>query len=313
VDENQILSKIADLLKEKNIVLIRVRRHSKASETYVDVEFVYPSEKSSWRGSVPIEYRRTGTFAKNAAEIAKLIAIAYERLNPKNYAAWIKEQALFWDAHDKAVTRAFFDAMLDFDWHCITCNLPKNPNWARRTQDIKEFGYTLATDTSRGCKKCGKNTTQLILLPLLRGSETGYETFSPKLRERILAVLDYYDAYEGKQTNSYALLPDHKFPEIRWDEKTRNENLEGMSDDEIRKKFQLLTNQRNQQKREVCRRCFQTGVRGSVFGINFFYEGDVNWPNGVPKTGEKAENGCIGCPWYDLQMWRSDLKSTIQK
>lgn len=35
------------------------RKHSKASEKYVDVIFTY-GDGSKWEGSVPIEYRRTG-------------------------------------------------------------------------------------------------------------------------------------------------------------------------------------------------------------------------------------------------------------
>ncbi len=55
--------------------------------------------------------------------------------------------------------------------------------------------------------------------------------------DRILKVLNNYDVYED--TKREHLLPDHKFPEIRWDDKTREENREDMSDDEIKQKFQL--------------------------------------------------------------------------
>lgn len=79
--------------------------------------------------------------------------------------------------------------------------------------------------------------------------------------------------------------------------------------------FQLIDNQRNQQKREVCRKCFQTNKRGTIFGIDFYYSGDVDWPENVPKTGKDAESGCIGCGWYDIQEWRKSLNlllSTIK-
>lgn len=77
------------------------------------------------------------------------------------------------------------------------------------------------------------------------------------LRKRIIKVLGSIDVYED--TFSPHCLPDHKFSEIRWDDETKGENPDAMADEEIRQKFQLLTNQRNQQKREVCRTCFQTG------------------------------------------------------
>ena len=41
-------------------------KHSTASEKYIDVIFEYPDEL--WEGSVPIEYRRTGTYARNEDE-----------------------------------------------------------------------------------------------------------------------------------------------------------------------------------------------------------------------------------------------------
>ena len=86
-----------------------------------------------------------------------------------------------------------------------------------------------------------------------------------------------------------------------------------MTDEEIQQKFQLLTNQRNQQKREICRRCYQTGKRGVIFGIPFYYEGNENWDESIPKTGKDAEKGCVGCPWYDIKKWREELIKTLEK
>lgn len=232
-------------------------------------------------------------------------------MNPKTYSKWAKEQKLFWDKTKKDVTRSFFEALKDGKWKCVNHELPKNPNWARRTQDLKEFGYTIATNTGIMCKKCGKNTTHLILLAIPRGSQTGYETWSPKLRKKIMDVLGNIDSYENRKGTN--LLPDHKFPEIRWDEKTRGENPEEMSESEIKRKFQLLSNQRNQQKREVCRKCYQTGERGAPYGIMFFYAGSAKWSDDIPKKGKEAEIGCLGCGWYDTQKWRAELNKLISK
>lgn len=154
---------------------------------------------------------------------------------------------------------------------------------------------------------------RLLLLPIDRVeiAGNGYETWSPKLRKRILSVLGNYDVYEG--TVSQHLLPNHKFSEIRWDENTKAENPDTMTDDEIKSKFQLLSNQRNQQKREVCRTCFQTGKRGCIYGIKFYYEGGENWDDTIPVKGKDAEKGCVGCPWYDIQKWRESLLEAIKK
>lgn len=85
-----------------------------------------------------------------------------------------------------------------------------------------------------------------------------------------------------------------------------------MTDQEIRDKFQLLSNQRNQQKREVCRNCFQTGKRGTIYGIDYFYKGTDTWDSTIPQKGKAAEQGCIGCPWYDIDRWRQELNSLIK-
>ena len=280
------------------IKIIDRRGHSKASEEYLNVEYYYPNGQK-WIGWVPIVYRRTGLFLSTENEIYDYLNDLYPQLNPQKYGKWLDEQKEFWEEKPNAdITKSFFD---------VNCGLPQNPNWARRIQDLKEFGYTIATDTNRFCPKCGENKTHLILLPIKRLSieGNGYETWSPQLRKRIIKVLGSIDVFEG--TYNPNCLPDHKFSEIRWDENTKEENPDDMTDEEIREKFQLLTNQRNQQKREICRNCFQTGKRGMIYGIPYYYQGDENWDSKIPKTGKEAERGCIGCPWYDIQRWRMSL------
>jgi len=68
-----------------------------------------------------------------------------------------------------------------------------------------------------------------------------------------------------------------------------------------------MTNQKNQQKREICRYCYQTGERGIIYGIPYFYRGDYNWDHKIPKRGKEAEKGCVGCAWYDIERWRQEL------
>lgn len=294
----------------KNVTLLRLRRHTKASEVYVDVIFRY-NDGIMWEGSVPIHYRRTGIFANTPDEIANVINKAYDAMTPGREKKWLPEQNDFWSKSNKEVTQPFFDALIDGKWKCVVCQLPPNRNWARRVQDIKELGYTIATNTSMKCPNCEKNTTHLVLLRLPRGTQSGYETFSPTLIKRIFKVLKNTDAYENRVRTPHGLLPDHKFPEIRWDDNCIRENPHDMSDTDIKQKFQLLTNQRNQQKREVCRTCYQTGKRGTPFDINFFYDGGGEWPKDVPKIGIGAEQGCKGCGWYDLEEWRTSLNQLL--
>jgi len=301
----------------KNITIVEEQRkkHSKASEEYLHVRFDYP--ETTWEGWVPVEYRRTGVSIKPEEEdkLVEYLNEVYEQMNPENYQEWLEKQKKFWreEKPNAATTKSFFDSLIKGGWQCVECTLPKNPNWARRIQDLKEFGYTIATDTRHYCPTCGKNKTHLMLLPIERGgvSGNGYETWSPYLRKRIIRVLGSIDVYEG--SFSAHCLPDHKFSEIRWDKNTKAENPDTMSDDEIRAKFQLLTNQRNQQKREICRTCFQTGKRGCIYGIPFFYKGGEDWDTAIPKKGKEAEQGCIGCPWYDIAEWKRQLLKKLSK
>ncbi len=295
------------------IVEDEIKKHSKASETYIHVCFLYPQEQYEWDGWVPTEYRRTGILIQSKDKLTGYLNDVYEQMNPKNLAQWRIAQESFWREKKNAqTTKRFFDSLAKGGWQCVECTLPKNPNWARRIQDLKESGYTLATDTKKYCPTCGMNKTHIILLPIKRGGlqGNGYETWSPALRKRIIRVLGGIDVYENVQSSH--CLPDHKFSEIRWDESTKGANLDSMSDAEIRQKFQLMTNQRNQQKREVCRTCYQTGKRGIIFGIPFFYEGNENWGNGIPPKGKEAERGCVGCPWYDIAHWRIALLKKIE-
>lgn len=294
-----------------------IKTHSKAAEEYVAVTYKFNNDSDFpykvWKPWIPIEYRRTGVSIKGDKSISDYIQKVYTAIASQSYSEWLKGEIHFWNTEKKnaRVTRPFFDTLSDCQWHCRQCELPNNPNFARRIQDLKELGYTIATDTSRYCPKCDKKTTHLLLLPLPRNaSGNGYETWSPKLRSRIIKVLKNYDAYEGK-TGKH-LLPDHKFSEIRWDKNTKAENDDDMTDDEIKNKFQLLSNQRNEQKREACRQCLLSGKRQCPFGIKYFYKGNENWDKNIPEKGKDAEAGCIGCGWYDVEKWREELNKELQ-
>ena len=289
------------------------RHHQKASEVYQSVEFRYDDTILNW--DIPIEYRRTGTdfIDKTESEVSEYLNDVYEKCAPKNWVNWKSEQVIFWKSKPRAgKTKEFFDVLMsNFKWHSVESDLPKNPNWARRIQDIKEFGYTLATNTSMYDSRIKQNCTHILLIPLPRGGITGYEIWTKETRNRILNILNNFDEYEAKLTKKEGLLPDHKFPEIRWDQSTKRSDINNLTDQQILNDFQLMTNQRNQQKREVCRSCYQTGKRGVIYGISYYYEGDENWPENIPKNGKEAENGCKGCGWYDIKKWRKSINQII--
>ncbi|MFC1654109.1 restriction endonuclease [Patescibacteria group bacterium] len=313
--DQELLIDIESHIASQHISLTGIRKHTKASEEYVDVIFRYPETNKEWSGSIPFHYRRAGIFLDNPKDIAELIKEAYKQAEPNKAVQWVRDEKKHWEENhsSKQVTKGFFDALLNLRWNCIECDFPSNPNWARRIQDIKEMGYLLATDR-KVCARCNKNNTHMLLVPFEKSAATGYETWTPELKKKIINVLKKINVYENKPAASVAsIIPDHKFPEIRWDADTKEENTIQMTDKEIKEKFQLLDNQRNLQKREVCRKCFQSGIRGTAFGITYFYKGNGKWPEDTPKIGKVAEKGCVGCPWYDFDEWRKSLNQVLNK
>ena len=301
------------LLDNKYIIVTGFREHTKASEKYVDVTIVQ-KDGFSWKGSIPYFYRRTGLFIETPEDLAEYLINIYPYFSKKSLEDFVSTETKRWaeEMNGKETTKGFFDKLINLDWNSVQYNFPANRNWARRIQDIKEFGYTLATDTRRPVKGKYETDTHILLVPIPKGGVSGYEVMSPAFKAKAIMVMDAVNAYELSSANKHGLLPDHKFPEIRWDEETKAENPDEMSVAEIKQKFQLIDNQRNQQKREVCRRCFQFGRRGTLYGLNYFYHGDSNWPPKIPKVGKEAEKGCFGCGWYDIFAWRASLNEFIE-
>lgn len=278
--------------------------NNKASEVYVKTTFVQ-DDGFKWETYVPFVDRRAGLNIEKEGELADYLVSLKPFFTQDAMHEWrIKEKERGLIRGD--VTPLFFDVLLSFKEEFE--RLPNNPNPARRIQDIKDAGYTIAS-VRRPKRYKGYNR---ILLPIPLHAEMGYETFTPQFKARVIRLLRERNAFEARVTAKKALIPDHKFSEVRWDESTRSENSMDMSDDEIIEKFQLLDNQRNQQKREICRKCYQEGVRGTIYGINFFYEGTDKWDEDIPTKGKEAERGCVGCPWYDIEKWREMLNKEIK-
>lgn len=278
--------------------------NNKASEKYARTTFVQDNG-FSWHTVVPYVDRRAGMDIKSEEELANYLVSIKHYFTESAMKAW-RETELKRGLIKGPVTSRFFNILLSFKEEFE--RFPNNPNSARRIQDIKDAGYTLAS-IPRPKGKLGYNR---ILLPLPLVTAIGYETFTPQFKARVIRLLKEYNAFEAKPTTKKALIPDHKFSEVRWDEATKEENTMEMSDDEIVQKFQLLDNQRNQQKREVCRQCFQSGIRGTIYGIRFFYKGSERWDDNIPATGKAAEKGCEGCPWYDIVKWRTKLNEKLE-
>lgn len=304
------IEKINDLLKGKGIVTTGFSQNTKASDYFVFVEFRFRNGRK-WKAVVPYIYRRSNLFLKTEKEIANYLVSIKPYFTENAMKKWRQREWAKWQEVRKAsrkpeelVTIGFFEVLLSFKEELV---FPDNPNPQRRLQDLKDQGYTISIYPI-GNKQWGK-----MLLPIPLNTEMGYETFTPQFKNRVIRLFNGINAYEAKATAKKSLIPDHKFSEIRWDDETKGLNPMEMKDEEIIEKFQLLDNQRNQQKREICRNCFQTGQRGKLFGIDFYIKGSDKWDKRIPQKGKAAEAGCKGCPWYDIEAWRKAINKTLKK
>ncbi|MCH2060594.1 MAG: hypothetical protein MK183_08190, partial [Verrucomicrobiales bacterium] len=134
------------------------------------------------------------------------------------------------------------------------------------------------------------------------------------LQDRVLTLYSHIDVIENRERAPHELVIDHRFPMERWG-KAEDDLSSRMSDNDIKRKFQLLKfdqgGNHNLLKSRACEKCISTGQRGAPLGIKFFYEGNESWPNDIPSNGSEAEQGCIGCGWYDFAQWREKLNQHL--
>jgi RNA polymerase subunit RPABC4/transcription elongation factor Spt4 len=133
------------------------------------------------------------------------------------------------------------------------------------------------------------------------------------LVQKILKAYSYTDVIEQRERSAHELVIDHRFPMERWGN-SEPPHLSSMSETEIKKKFQLLkkdmSGNHNLLKSRSCERCIRTGKRGTPFGIRFWYKEGEEWPS-IHQRGAEAEEGCIGCGWYDFETWRNALNQKL--
>lgn len=142
------------------------------------------------------------------------------------------------------------------------------------------------------------------------------QTMPAVVINKVLSTYHNIDVIEGRERADGDLVVDHKFPDIRKCSTDDPYDAE-MSEEEIRRMFQLLKKDdggnHNKLKSEACLRCVRTDLRGTPLNIRFWYEGNEQWDESIPKTGPDAERGCVGCGWYDFAAWRAALNSRIEE
>ena len=297
---------LTEMVNDKSVKVIGFFDHTKASERYVVISVDCDGSKKEWY--IPYFYRRTNLFIESKNELAAYIKLRLPQLRRavvETYKAEMVKTAKSVIGKSSDVTWPIFKLLLKNcgEWvlnkEFVSCSNPQ-----RRIQAIKEAGFTLSTKMEGKC-------TYHQLLPFERVVAPTYETIPAKVRKVIFKALGGIDAFSGNPA-ALSALPDHKFPEIRWEAATPESN-DHLSEGDMRDKFQLVPEWVNQMKREVCRKCFQTGCRGKLNGINFFYHWGDKWPSHVPTMGVAAKVGCVGCFWYDMSEWRRELNKLIEE
>ncbi|AXG74753.1 helix-turn-helix domain-containing protein [Flavobacterium arcticum] len=281
----------------------------KTADVFKEVEFIYETKK--WNGALPKFLEKQG-LDLNDKEFEDLILENYQLLDPTNTVQWITESDASW-SNKSSATYKVLAALNSGNWECRVCGpVPKvNPQPAARLSALKKRGYIIGSKR-KICSTCNKKTMHdiLIMLPNIESRfNDGNELRKPIpeiLKKRIKNLLGHKEICFNVVRSDVELLIDHKFPSQRWNT-PEGDNKNSMSDEEIKEKFQLLSNQTNMWKSRYCDTCVKTNIRGNFMGINWYYEGNENWEGKTPND----ENGCIGCPWYDLKVWKSRLILTL--
>lgn len=316
------LEKIQSLLVGKNIFVTEFRDNSKACDYFIKTRFVQ-DDGFEYTTFIPYVYRRAYLELKTEAEVAEYLVSVKKFFTKEWMQAWVdrhkkecleeirKKEAINNERIRKGkkpteiVTPYVLLPLFSLKECDNVKDLPDNRNLQARIKALKMDGWTIASI------QYNQKKTTTTLLPFEKYDTWQYESFTPQFKSRIIRLLKNRNAFEAWTETTNSLIPDHKFSEIRWDNETREENTMDMTDAEIIRKFQLLDNRRNQQKREICRNCFKTGLRGTIYGIKYFYEGGEEWDPTIPTIGKAAEKGCCGCPWYDIELWRQMINKKV--
>lgn len=215
-----------------------------------------------------------------------------------------------------------FNLLSDKEWHCRSCE-GKNIASEQYAGGGGIQGLQRGTKSRPGlvivsknefCPQCQKTTRWDCWNGEIKKANAA-ANIPKKLIERILNFYSYMDIIEQRQRAAHELIIDHRFPMERWNDVEESLSV-NMTENEISKKFQLLkkdsSGNHNLLKSRACERCIQTGKRGTPFGIKFWYEGNEEWNSDYQK-GIQAEQGCVGCGWYDFDTWRNKLNEKLSE
>ena len=214
-----------------------------------------------------------------------------------------------------------FSVLEDHNWHCRECEYEhvgstqiaggggiqglERGNQSRPGIDIESGNHH--------CPRCDQTTRQDKWTGNFVGAVAA-RSIPRDVASRIINLLEGKDIIDQVSRSHHQLTPDHKLPMIRWteEESKRQSDYTTLSDQDIKDRFQLLkkSNGRvsdNMIKSRACEKCYRTGKRGTPMGISHFYPGNPRWG----PEDKKDPSGCVGCGWYDFEIWRKSLNEKL--
>lgn len=215
---------------------------------------------------------------------------------------------------------AILRVLVDREWHCRHEYAHADSDQAAGGGGIqglergtkKRPGFVIETE-NKYCEECGEREHDRWIGE--RKEPNPAANIPASAAKRIYQYYDYRDAIQQRERKPQDLVIDHRVPMERWGQ--AEESIpKDISKEKIQRKFQLLKNDgdgnHNLLKSRACEKCIESEIRGTPFGIKFWYEGGPEWPDDVPKKGPEAEKGCVGCGWYNFDKWRKELVSLIE-
>jgi len=201
-----------------------------------------------------------------------------------------------------------YSLLLNCEYHCTIClnKIIQSGQLAKVAQNLRDIGYVMEREKRNFgktlyCNECNRFTLHYRLVsPNKENANVSRISFPSFLKDKLINIYGERDNF----TNSYScnLEIDHRVPPKRLNEKDLEVPSE-ITRTEVFNRFQFLTKENNNIKREVCKRCIETDERGvSLVGIEYYYKGY-----------SKYEGTCEGCFWAFPEIWREHLKHELYR
>jgi len=204
-----------------------------------------------------------------------------------------------------------FNVLSDLQRHCTKCELK---SWQAKTRQVwKQQWIQLDKDEKDNlykkifCNTCKNSTVHRKLKTLEILPDTTVRSWlPPKVVKRVKELYKNEEAVFLREMPTKELEVDHKFPQVRWNK--NEEDNRKLTDEELNKKFILLSRSNNLLKSRHCERCFKTWKRWFFPWIKFWYKWEENRDSKINKHDKKW---CAGCFRFDPYKRREYLNKKL--